>query len=157
MTGRRTIQFQAIARSSPLSELAFSGGVGLCVLLQEVERGRFFSGEFGGFGNLLDRRGSRHLRQKLDAAVMLEARTSRDEPAHNDVFLKAAEVVDLARHCCFRKNAGGLLEAGSGDKGVGRGRRLGETKEERTARGGPAPIGGDTVRFPPEAEFVALR
>src|SRR5260370_20477890 len=148
MTGRRTIQFQAIARSSPLSELAFSGGVGLCVLLQEVERGRFFSGEFGGFGNLLDRRGSRHLRQKLDAAVMLEARTSRDEPAHNDAFLKAAEVVDLARHCCFREDAAAILEPVSGAEGRSASRRLGDTDEDRTARAASPTIGVDTVQWP---------
>src|SRR5260370_34913676 len=111
MTGRRTIQFQAIARSSPLSELAFSGGVGLCVLLEEVERGRFFSGEFGSFGNLLDRRGSRHLRQKLDAAVMLEARTAWERPARNERSPKAAEVGALARRACLRNNHGGLLHA----------------------------------------------
>src|SRR5258708_5121340 len=92
----------------------------------------------------------------LCAGVVVGARSGGEGPPKNDFFLKAAEVVAFARHCCFRKNAGGLLEAGSGDKGVGRERRLGDTKEERTARGGTAAIGDDTVVFLSEAEFVHL-
>src|SRR6267378_559615 len=98
--------------------LAFGSGVGFRILLQEVQRSGFFGGKLGGFRNFLDRSGSGHFRQQLNAAVVLEARTSRDEPAHDDVFLQAAEVVHLAGDCSFGENASGFLEARRGDERV---------------------------------------
>src|SRR6267143_209698 len=99
--------------------LAFGSGVRLGVLLQEVKRGRFFGGELGGFRNLLDRSRRGHFRQQLDAAVVLETRAGGNKPAHDDVFLEAAEIVHLAGNGCFREDAGGLLEARGGDERIG--------------------------------------
>src|SRR5207302_7825722 len=69
--------------------LALRSSVCFRVLLKKVERGRFFSGELGGFRNLLHGSGSGHFRQQLNAAVVLEPRAGGDEAAHNDVFLGA--------------------------------------------------------------------
>src|ERR1700674_1731751 len=136
--------------------LAFCGGVGFGVLLQEVERSGFFGGELGGFGNFLNRRGSGHFRQQLNTAVVLEARTGRDEAAHDDVFLEAAEIVHFAGDGRFGEDAGGLLESGGGDERVGRKRRLGDAQEKRTARCGAAAIGDHAIVFLAEAELVHL-
>src|SRR6266705_4849798 len=66
-------------KDRPKGALAFGGGVQLGVLLEEVERGRFFCSELGGFRNLLHGSRGRHFRQQLNAAVVLEARTGGDE------------------------------------------------------------------------------
>src|SRR5258708_3968427 len=87
---------------------------------------------------------------------MFEARTGRDEAAHNDVFLEAAEIVHLAGDGRFREDAGGLLEARGGDERIRRERRLGDTEEERTARCGAAAIRDDAIIFLAEAELVHL-
>src|SRR5882724_10688294 len=136
--------------------LHFGSGVGFGVLLQEVESGSLFGSQLGGFGNFLNRRGCRHFRQQLKAAVMLEARTSGDQAAHDDVFLEAAQIIDFAGHRGFRENTRGLLEAGRRDERVGRERCLGDTKKQRTARRGSATIGDDTVVLLAEAELVHL-
>src|SRR5229473_1552326 len=109
--------------------LAFGGGVGFRVLLQEVERRSFFGSKLGGFGN---------------------------EAAHDDVFLEAAEVVHLAGDRRFREDAGGLLEARGGDERVGRERRLGDAEEQRTSRCRTATVSNHTVVLFAEAEFVHL-
>src|SRR5713226_4784085 len=136
--------------------LAFGGGVGFRVLLQEVERRSFFGSKLGGFGNFLDRSGCGHFRQQLDAAVVLETRASGNEAAHDDVFLEAAEIVHLAGDRRFGEDAGGLLEAGGGDERVGRERRLGYAEEQRASRCGTATVSDYAVVLFAEAELVHL-
>src|SRR5579871_4244921 len=114
--------------------LAFRGCVSLGSLFEELDSGGFLRGEFGGFGNLLDGSRRRHFRQQLNAAVVLETRTGRDEAAHDDVFLQTAQVIDLARNGGFGEYARGFLEARGRDERVGRERRLGDTEEQRTTR-----------------------
>src|SRR5258708_26945016 len=87
---------------------------------------------------------------------MFEARTGRDEAAHNDVFLEAAEIVHLPGDSRFREDAGGLLEARGGDERIRRERRLGDTKEQWTARCRTATIGDDAIVFLAEAELIHL-
>src|SRR5262249_54481530 len=106
----------------------------VCVFAHEVESGGFLGRELCGFGNFLDRRGNGHFRQQLNVAVVLEARTGRDETAHDDVFLEAAEVVHLTGDGSFSKDASRLLEAGSRNERIGRERSLSDAKEKRTAR-----------------------
>src|ERR1700730_2891623 len=124
----------ALLNTAGCGRVAFGGGVSFRVFLQKVERGSFFSRKLGGFWNILDRSGSGHFRQQLNAAVVLETRSGRDEAAHDDVFLQATEIIHLASHRCFREDASSLLEAGRGDERVGRERRLGDAKEQRTSR-----------------------
>src|SRR5689334_17773199 len=121
---------------NPLIRLDFGGHVGIAVgsLFEELDRGGFLRGKFGGFGNVLDWSRRRHFRQQLNAAVMLETRTGRDEAAHDDVFFQAAQVIDLAGNGGFGEYARGFLEARGRDERVGRERRLGDTEEERTTR-----------------------
>src|SRR6267143_586991 len=140
----------------PAGGLTLCGGVRLGVLLEEVERSRFFGGDLGGFRNLLDGSRGGHFRQQLNAAVVLEARTSGDEPAHDDVFLEAAKIVHLAGDGRFGEDAGGLLETRCGDERISRERGLGDAKEERTARCGAAAIGDNAIVFLAEAELVHL-
>src|SRR5260370_15886995 len=143
-------------RTGQRAGLTLGSCVRLRVLLEEFEWRRFFSGELGGFRNFVDGSRSGHFRQQLYAAVVLEARASGDEPAHDDVLLKATEIVHLAGDGRLREDAGSLLEAGGGDERIGRERRLGDTEEERTARRGAAAIGDDAIVFLAEAELVHL-
>src|SRR5437762_1018447 len=138
----------------------FGGGVGfggfVGVFAHEVESGRFFCGKLCGFRDVFDRRGGGHFRQQLQAAVVLETRTGRDETAHDDVFLEAAEIVHLAGDSRFGEDASRLLEAGGGDERIGRERSLGDAKEERTARCGAHTFADDAIVFLAEAELVDL-
>src|SRR5271165_500575 len=136
--------------------LAFGDGVAFGVLVEEVESGGLFGGKLGDFRDFLLRRRGGHFRQQLDAAVVLKSGARGDEAAHDDVFLEAAEIVDLASDGRFGEDAGGLLEAGGGDERVGGERRLGDTKEQGTARCGAATFGDDAVVFLAEAELVDL-
>src|SRR5437879_11463333 len=153
---RRLIWFSCPPEDRAKGALAFGSSVRFGILLEEVGRGRFFCGELGGFRNFLHRSRSGHFRQQLNAAVVLEARTGRDEAAHDDVFLEAPEIIHLAGDGRFREDAGGLLETRGGDERIGRERRLGDTEEERTARCGAAAIGDDAIVFLAEAELVHL-
>src|ERR1700722_10517949 len=141
---------------NPLILLGFRGCVGLGSLFEELDRGSLFRGEFGGFGNVLYRSRRRHFRQQLNAAVVLEARTSRDEAAHDDVFFQAAQVVDLAGNSGFGEYARGFLEACGRDERVGRERRLGDTEEERSASCRAASILDHLIVLFAEAELVHL-
>src|SRR5258706_128265 len=148
-------------RAQPgVATLLFGGGVGfggfVGVFAHEVESGRFFGGKLCSFRDVFDRRGGGHFRQQLQAAVVLETRAGRDETAHDDVFLEAAEVVHLAGDSRFGEDASRLLEAGGGDERIGRKRSLGDTKEKRTARCGAAAFADDAIIFLAEAELVDL-
>src|SRR5882762_9730399 len=136
--------------------LAFGSGVGFRILLQEIQRCGFFGGKLGGFRNFLDRSGSGHFRQQLNAAVVLEARSSGNEAAHDDVFFQAAEVVHLPGDCRFGEDAGGLLEAGGGDERVSRERRLGDTEKQRPSRCRASTVLDHIVVLFAEAELVHL-
>src|SRR5208282_3817733 len=131
--------------------LAFGDGVG--VLAQEIERRRFLGCEIGLCRlHLLLRQFS----EELDVAVALEARARRDEPAHDDVLLQAAEVIHLPRDRRFGKDARGLLETCRGDEGIGGERRLGNAKEQRTTRSRAAAVLNDAVVLLAEAELIHL-
>src|SRR3984885_14581775 len=142
--------------SNPLIILAFRGCVGFGSLFEELDRGGFLRGEFGGFGNVLDGSRRRHFGQQLNAAVVLETRASRDEAAHDDVFLQTAKVVDLAGNSGFGEYARGFLEARGRDKRVGRERLLGDTEEERSASCRAASILDHLIVLFAEAELVHL-
>src|SRR5215471_554883 len=130
--------------------------VGILVA-KEVEAGSIVgSRKFGGFGKLLNRSRSGHFRKQLEAAVVFQASASRDETAHDDVFLEAPEVVHLAGNCGFGKDARGLLEARGRDEGIGRERGLGDAEEQRASSSGTATFGDDAVVLLTEAEFVHL-
>ncbi len=70
--------------------LAFGHGVG--ILPQEIEGRRFFGREFGlhRFRLLF-----RNLGEELNVAIALKAGASRNQPAHDNVFLQAAEIIHL--------------------------------------------------------------
>src|SRR5205814_1620512 len=94
--------------------------------------------------------------QQLQAAVVLQTGTSRNEPAHDDVFFQAAQVIDFSGNRSLGKDARRFLEACSGDEGVGRERRLGDTKEQRTTGCRTATFANDPVVLLAEAELVHL-
>src|SRR2546423_9484047 len=67
--------------------LAFCCSVSLsfrfAVLAQEVEAGAVICKQIRSFGKqFFHGRGRRHFRQQLQAAIVLQTRTSRNEPAH---------------------------------------------------------------------------
>lgn len=56
-----------------------------------------------------------------------------EQPAHDDVFLEAAQVVDLVADRGLGQHFGGLLERRRRDEGLGRQPCLGDAKERRLA------------------------
>ncbi len=137
--------------------LALRGGVGFSIgflaATEEVEAGGLVrSGEFCRFRKLFDGSRRRHFGKQLNAAVVFETGAGGDEPAHDDVFLEAAEIVDLAGNGGFGQDSRGLLEAGGGDKGIGRERGFGDTEEQRAPGSGAATLGDHAVVLFAEAE-----
>src|SRR5260370_21399544 len=90
--------------------LAF--GYRVRILAQEVQSCCFFRRKFRlhGLRLLL-----RNFREELDVAVALEARAGGNQPAHDHVFLQAAQVIDLSGNRGLGKDARRLLEACRGD------------------------------------------
>ena len=72
----------------------------------------------------------------LDVAVEGEAGAAGDEVAEDDVFLEAAQLVDAAHGGGLGEDAGGVLEGGRGDEGVGLEGGLGDAQEGGFAFGG---------------------
>src|SRR5215471_10609062 len=70
----------------------------------------------------------------LDDDVQLlvrgEARSRRDQAAHDDVLLQAAEVVLLAANRSFGEHLRRLLEGGRADERLGREARLRDAEEQ---------------------------
>src|SRR5205807_8989288 len=100
--GRRLMRSFDALQNRPTAALALRGSVRLGILLEEVQRGRFFGSELGGFRNLLHGSGSGHFRQQLNTAVVLDARTGGGETDHYDVLLEAAALVHFAGIGLFR-------------------------------------------------------
>src|SRR3984957_9498127 len=136
--------------------LAFGCSVGFGVLLEEIEGRSFFGWKFGSFRNLVHGGRWRHFRQQLNATVVLQTGTGGNEPAHDDVFLEPAEIIDLARHRSLGEDARGFLEARGRDKRVGRERSLSDTQEQRTSGCRTPTFGDDAIVFFAEAELVDL-
>ena len=78
----------------------------------------------------------------LHLAVVLHAGAGRNQAAHDDVLLEAAQVVHLAVDGGFGEHARGLLERRRRDERIGRKRRLGDAEQHRPC---PAP-GGRRLR-----------
>src|ERR1700678_3405438 len=123
------------------------------ILAQDVQRRRFFRRKLR--LHLL-RLLLRNLREELDIAVALETRSGGNQPAHDHVFLQAAQIIDLPGNCRFGKDAGRLLEARRGNKRIRGERGLGDAEEQRTARRRTPAIVNDPIVFFAEAELVHL-
>ena len=93
---------------------------------------------------------------ELDVAVVVHTGAGRDETAHDDVFLEAAERVDRAVDAGFGEDARGFLEAGRRDEAVGGERRLCDAEQERTTRCRATTCCEDALLFHVEAEAVDL-
>src|SRR5580692_734169 len=65
----------------------------------------------------------------LQLLVGRQPGASRDEAAHDDVFLEPAQVVDLAGNRGFREHLRGLLERARADEGLGRKAGLGDAEK----------------------------
>src|ERR1700680_2340149 len=133
--------------------LALGNGVG--IFAQEIERRSLLGCEFGSRDLDFGRRW-RNLDQKVDVPVALETGSRRDQAAHDDVFLEAAQVVHLAGNRRFGENARGLLEAGRRNKGVGGQRGLGDAEEQRAAGRWTLAFSDDAVVLLAEAELIHL-
>src|SRR4051812_26548934 len=59
------------------------------------------------------------LLDELDLAHGRETSPCRNEMAHDDVLLEAAQTIDLAERCRFGEDARGVLERCRGNKAVG--------------------------------------
>src|SRR5262245_61930263 len=77
------------------------------------------------------RRRRRFVRRNPDVAVVLEPGAGRDEPAHRDVLLQAAQVIDLAGDRRLRQDAGGFLERRRRNERISGERRLRDPEQER--------------------------
>ena len=89
-------------------------------------------------------------------AIPLEARARRDQPAHRDVFLQAAQVIDLAGNRRLGEHARRLLEGGRRDERLGRQRRLRDPQQQRPARRRTSAVGNHALVLLEEAELVHL-
>src|SRR5688572_16877724 len=63
--------------------------------------------------------------------VIREAGTRRDQSADDDVLLESPQVVPQAANCSFGEYAGGFLEGGRRDEGLGRERSFGDAEQNR--------------------------
>src|SRR5438105_3680558 len=79
--------------------------------------------------HLVDRR----LHLDVELLVGREPGARRNEPAHDHVFLQAAQVVDPPGDRRLGEHLGGLLERGGGDERLRRERRLGDAEQQRLA------------------------
>jgi hypothetical protein len=93
---------------------AFHQGIG--ILAQEIQRGGFLRRQLGCRHDWLRNRHRRNFGQQLDVAVPLESGSRRDQAAHDNVFLEAAQVIHFARDRGFGEDARGFLEARGGDE-----------------------------------------
>src|SRR6266540_3742151 len=98
------------------------------------------------------------LDQRLEGhfAVMIEAGSSRDDVAHDDVFFEAVQVVDAAHGCGFGQDARGVLEGGGAEEGLGFERSLGDAEQDGLGLGGLAAHFLDAVVFVLEIDLVDL-
>src|SRR5580693_5048047 len=97
-----------------------------------------------------------HLWREAYVAVVLHARSGRDEASDDDVLFQAAQVIDLAVDAGFGEHARGLLERRGGDEGVGRERSLRDAQQQRTARGRLAALRNHALVLFAEGELVGL-
>src|SRR6266545_1326464 len=88
------------------------------------------------FGLLHRVNGRLHL--DVEVLVVREPGAGGDEPAHDDVLLEAAEVVDLAADGGLGEHLRRLLEGRRRDERLGRERRLGDAEQQRLALRRPA-------------------
>src|SRR5271156_1980987 len=131
--------------------LAF--GYRVRILPQEIQRCRFFRRELRLH---VFRLFLRDFSKELNVAVALQTGARGNQPAHDHVFLQAAQVIHLPGNRRFGKHTGGLLEAGRGDDRIRGQRRLGDAEEQRTPGGGPPAIADDAIVLFAEAELVHL-
>src|SRR5271170_353215 len=131
--------------------LAFSYSVR--ILAQEIQRCRFFRCKLRLHGLRLF---LRDFGKELNVAVALQTGARGNQPAHDHVFLQAAQVIHLPGNRRFGKHTGGLLEAGRGDERIRGQRRLGDAEEQRTPGRRPPAIADDAIVLFAEAELVHL-
>src|SRR6516162_5423860 len=75
------------------------------------------------------------LDDELQLLVSRKAGARRDQAAHDDVFLEAAQVVDLAADGGFGEHLRRLLERACADERLGRKARLRDAEEQRLGHG----------------------
>src|SRR3989441_4877735 len=92
----------------------------------------------------------------LQTAIVLHPGPRRNQPAHDDVLLQPAQVVDAARDRRLGEDARGLLERGRRNERVGRERGLGDPEQQRPAGRRLPALGHDALVFRLEAELVDL-
>src|SRR5207244_7017368 len=71
-----------------------------------------------------------HQRMEFHLAVVVEAGARRDDVAHDDVFLEAAQVINARHGGGFGEDTGGVLEGGSAEEALGFERGYGDAKED---------------------------
>src|SRR6478609_109270 len=86
----------------------------------------------------------------LELLVSREARARRDQVTHDDVFLEAAQGVDLAQRRGVGEDARRLLEGGGRDEALGLERGLGDAQQDRISLGGFSAGGLDALVFTQE-------
>src|SRR5271163_2673546 len=94
-------------------KLRLAFGYSVRILAQEIQRCRFFRRKLR--LHVL-RLFLRDLGKELNVAVTLQTGARGNQPAHDHVFLQAAQVIHLPGNRRFGENARRLLEAGRGDE-----------------------------------------
>src|SRR5260221_9641392 len=87
---------------------------------------------------------------------MVKTSASRNDVAHDDVFLKPTQVVDPGASGCFREHAGGVLERCSTKEALRFQRGLGDTEQNGLSFSGFATHLFDSLILFLELEFIGL-
>src|SRR6478609_4760135 len=110
----------------------------------------------GGLRGLVHRDLATERQRDLELLVSREARARRDQVTHDDVFLKAAQGVDLAQRRGVGEDARRLLEGGGRDEALGLERGLGDAQQDRLGLGGFAAGSLDALVLAQEGHAVDL-
>src|ERR1017187_8500865 len=97
-----------------------------------------------------------HERLECDPAMQGKARARRDDVAHDDVFLEAAQAVNLGTRRGLGQHAGRVLKARGAQEAVGFQRRLGDAEQHGRGFGGLAALFLDRFVFGLEFQLVHL-
>src|SRR5437867_1305993 len=102
------------------------------------------------------RRRRRLVRRNPHVPVVLEPGAGRNQPAHRDVLLQAAQVIDLAGDARLRQHTRRFLERRRRDERVGRERRLRNAEQQRPALRRTATLADHALVLLEEPELVDL-
>ncbi len=93
---------------------------------------------------------------EADLAVVVEAGAGRDDVAHDDVFLEAAQIINAGAGGGLGQHAGGVLEGSGAEETLGFERGLGDAQQDGLGLGRLAAHLFDALVLFLELKFINL-